>query len=175
LARSGTAGLQEGVMGGRYLVCKTGERLVAVLLSEVEAVLPMPRLARGPSVPPPIVGFARRAGGLLPVLDLALLLGEGAHQPRLTDHLVVPSGQRYGLLVTRAEDIMEDAEGLAGDIPVPAAHSLNGCVAALLQWQGEPVHLLALERVVSAGELGQVASLTRAAAERAAAWGEVLP
>jgi len=55
----------------RYVVCRAGGSLYAVLLEEAREILPLPRLTRLPGAPGFIPGLANVRGTIVTVVDLA--------------------------------------------------------------------------------------------------------
>jgi len=142
---------------------------------QVREVLPLPSLWRREGMPPHVAGFFRLGDAVLPVLDLAHLLGlreagavDGAEEGGLYRHLLLlASGP--ALLVDRALDLAAGGEAL--DDPAPPDWQ-NGCMTARLLLGGEPVALLDSSRLLDAHEAARLAALTADAERRARGWGE---
>ncbi|MBO1079362.1 chemotaxis protein CheW [Roseomonas haemaphysalidis] len=154
------------------LLALAGMRL-ALPRGAVRELLPLPRLARPPGLPPVVAGFAGLGGALLPVLHATRLLGLRAAAPEddqadgLYRHIVVLE-EGFGLLVDRALDLLALPAGSLQ--PVDPAHTLNGCVAATLPTAQGPAHLLDPARLLLAREREALAGLAEAAQHRARGW-----
>lgn len=139
----------------------------------VRVLLPLPRLARPPSLPAPLEGFLNLAGAAVAVIALARLFGlaETAVDP-IYRHLVLVSGpaspRPIALLVDRALDLLTVSPGDL--LPADPADSLAGCVEARIEAPGGPIHVLSLDRLLLAEERTRLAALTAAAQERLESW-----
>lgn len=76
---------------------------------DIAGVVPAVPLRPVPGAPPEVAGLLRRAGALVPVLDLGVLAGDGSCADRLgTRILLVRRGG--GLVGLRAERVLESVE-----------------------------------------------------------------
>lgn len=150
-----------------YLLLDVAGTACALPRVAVSEILPLPDLFRPPSAGAWLSGFLDLGGAVVPVIDLAQLLGlRGAPvEPDLHAHLVLMAGRDLAYCVARATDIVA-AEAVS---PVDGAHSLNGCVAGEIRLGERLVHLLDPERLLGAEERIRVEAAARAAAARLAA------
>lgn len=165
-------------MGGQDEVLATlvtfqcGDALCAFQREQVVRLLAVPALSTPPGMPPALKGFANIAGGAVPVIDTARLLG--LNYDRNADPLyrhvliVLADGAPLGLLVDRVLDVQ--SVDLAALTPANADAVLNDCVLGELNAAGESIHLLDAERVLLAHERKRIADLRLAAQERIAQW-----
>lgn len=135
--------------------------------------LALPALSTPPAMPPALKGFANIAGGAVPVIDTARLLGLGydADIDPLYRHLliVLADGAPLGLLVDRVLDVRgADLNELSATKPDTI---LNDCVIGDLTIKEGVVHVLDAERVLLAHERDRVADLRAAEQQRLAQWG----
>ncbi len=148
--------------------------LLALPRGAVRELLPLPRLARPPGLPPVVAGFADLGAAPLPVLHAALLLGlpdappnDAPPEDPLYHHLVVLR-DGFALLVDRVLDLLPLPAG--GRRPVDPALTLNGCVCATLPTPRGPAHLLDPARLLDAREREALAGLAELARLRAGRW-----
>ncbi len=137
--------------------------------SAVAEILPLPDLFRPPACGAWLAGFLDLGGSVLPVVDLAQILGlrAGLSEPGPHAHLVRMAGEAVVYQVERATDLVAvEADSLRAVAP---GHSLNGCVAAEIRREGGLVHVLDPARLLSAEERIRVAEAARAARARLAA------
>ena len=151
------------------LLAVIGDRRIALRSDEVAAVLPLPRLQRPPSTPPPVLGFADVGGQAIAVIAPLVLLGEAPPPtPDLYSHLILLAGDvGIALLVDRVIDhlsLPKDAMRA-----VAPAETANGCIVALFGDGDEATHLLAADRLLIEAERRRIATLVAALAERRAA------
>ena len=153
-----------------------GDHHCALRSTQVREVLPLPRLSRAPTLPPPLDGFVNLAGEPVAVLDLQQLLGLAPPSTPAEDglyaHLLLLNdavqAEAVALRVTRAMDVVTlRAESLR---PMDDASTLNGCVEAAFEHAGRFVHLLAAGRLLLAQERQVLDELRDAAARRLRAW-----
>jgi purine-binding chemotaxis protein CheW len=154
-------------------VCGTS---CALRRDAVRELLPLPRLWRPPGTPRPVAGFFNLGGTAVPVLRLDVLFGlptrKSTPQDDLYRHLILipETAERplTALLVDRVEDLT--VAGPAQLSPVPEEDTLNGCVEAEVDLDGDLVHLLSLERILFAEERQALAELGRQAQSRLGEW-----
>ncbi len=154
------------------MVFSVADRLCALRRDAVRELLPLPRLSRPPTLPPPLAGFVNLAGEPVPVLALGRLLGlEEAQPPGLYDHLILlrEEAAPAALLVRRVLDLTTPPAGAVR--PVADAATLNGCVEAEFDWGGRLVHLLSPTGLLLEQERRALLDLTDAARRRLMAWG----
>lgn len=154
-------------MPDAHLLLDVAGTACALPRTAVDEILPLPDLFRPPSAGAWLSGFLDLGGAVVPVIDLAQLLGLRADpvEPDLHAHLVLMAGGELAYCVDRAADIV------AGEAvsPVDAVHSLNGCVAGEIRLGERLVHVLDPARLLRAEERIRVAAATRAAVARLAA------
>ena len=98
-------GQQENA-GQPYLVLGAGSHRLAMPLGSVESVTLPQRLASIPDAPHWLVGMVNLRGTAVPVIDLALRLGEGTGGPGRRLVLSRRDGDAVGLLVDRVEGLI---------------------------------------------------------------------
>jgi len=144
----------------------------ALARAAVSEVLPLPDLHSPPMAGGPLAGFLDLGGAPVAVIDLARLLGlpmrDGAQADDPYRHLVLAAGEAIAFLVDRVDDLVVVAD--AEIRPVAEARTLNGCVTAEIGLRDRMVHLLDPARLLAAEERQRLDDLTRAAAERLAAF-----
>lgn len=152
------------------LIRISGQTL-AILQQEVTEILPLPRLAALPEMPPVVLGAFHLGGALVLVVRLASLLGlsRPAEGNPLYHHLLLlpeqPGRARLALLVDRATDIV------AGDPTVlPAGESFNDCIDGDIRLDGTLVPLLTTDRLLTAYEAVRLTAFAARAAARDAAF-----
>ena len=152
-----------------YLLLDVTGTVCALPREAASEILPLPDLQRPPADGGWLLGFANVAGQLIPVLDLARLLGlrAQAFDAGLYAHLVLTRDRSQAWFVDRVVDL--------ATVPVEAhrdadpATSLNGCVEAAVAVGDSLIPVLAPDRLLTASERGRIDAQTRAAAERLAA------
>jgi purine-binding chemotaxis protein CheW len=162
----------DGAATEHYLLLALAGLRLALPREALRALLPLPRLARPPGLPPVVAGFADLGAAPLPVLHADRLLGLDTVAPEedrdgLYRHIVVLDGP-VGLLVDRALDLLALPAGSRR--PVDPSRTLHGCVAATLPTPRGPAHLLDPARLLLARERAELEQLAEAARQRAAGW-----
>ncbi|MEZ0168333.1 chemotaxis protein CheW [Microvirga sp. TS319] len=148
----------------------------ALRSTSVRELLPVPRLWCPPALPRPVAGFFNLGGAAVPVIRLDVLLRLRAEptssETNLYRHLIMLDGLSVSgpaaLLVDRVRDVA-DIHG-AQVSPVPPESSLNGCVEAEIDHQGQLLHLLSLERLLFAEEKLALDELSSHARTRLGEW-----
>ncbi len=162
----------------RVLVFTLAGHRMALPADAVRECLALPRLRRRPGLPAAVAGFFSFGKTILPVLDLARLLGLRAGPPPqgeddLYRHLLRLGGGLGGglggvtLLVDRAVGFAEAAPAPDDPAPDPWQH---GCVSRRVLVQDEPVMLLDPERILRRDERARLDALGLAERIRAEAW-----
>ena len=103
------------------LAFRAADMRFALALANVVQVLPDTRPRPVPLAPASVIGLIRYAGGLIPVLDLGLLLGHQAVAMRRSTRLIVlqiaqPTPLRFAIRAEEVLDLIEigpTAQGLA--------------------------------------------------------------
>ncbi|MCE4223823.1 chemotaxis protein CheW [Methylobacterium sp. C25] len=146
-----------------YLVFDLAGTPCALHRESVREILPLPHLHAPPATGGPLSGFLNLGGVPLPVLDLAQLLGQRDHPapPNPYRHVLLAADGGLALLVDRVTDVVESQSNAVAD-----THTLNGCVEAEIAFGGRLVHVLSMERILTAEERDRIEALTRRAAER---------
>jgi purine-binding chemotaxis protein CheW len=150
-----------------FLLLDVAGTACALPRTAVGEILPLPDLFRPPAAGAWLSGFLDLGGRVVPVIDLAQLLGlrPGPVEAGLHAHLVLVAGRDLAYQVERAADIV----AVEASSPVDPDHSLNGCVAGEIRLGGRLVHVLDPARLLGAEERIRVEAATRAAAARLAA------
>ena len=149
---------------------------LAMRQREVTEILPSPRLAAVPEMPPIVLGAFHLGGELVLVLRMAALLG--LSQPAVGDplyhHLLLlqeqPRRPRFALMVDRATDIV-----MAEPRVLPAGETFNDCVGADIRIDGALVPLVTADRLLTVHERERMAAFAARAATRGAAFAEPDP
>lgn len=137
--------IQSGLHG--LVAFRLGERGFALPVDDVAEVVPIARLGRPPQMPAAVEGILNLAGQAVPVLRLDRLLGLAEGHYGLSASILVMRGRRtLGLLVERVDRVLGAADLQV--LPVAAADSFNGCVAAELAQGGDLRHLLSWDRLL---------------------------
>lgn len=157
----------------RLLICRVGRDRLAFDASDIREVLPLIPLWRPPTLPPPLVGFVRLDGEVVPVLAPGVLFGQTSTPENidLFAHLLRPhgvGGRMPCLLVDRCEEMIS-VEGIAVRAIEPGA-SHNGVVVGEVPLADGVAHLLSLERLLDEGERVRMEALTEEAQRRAREW-----
>lgn len=150
-----------------YLILDVAGVAFAMRRASVSEVLPLPNL-HPPTLPDTwLAGFLNLGGITVPVIDLARLLALPASPSRTGDpyrHLILTADRGTAFLVDRASDLVAiDPESVR---PLAQDASLNGCVVAEIAQGERLVHVLAMDRLLSAEESRRVAALTDATSRR---------
>ncbi|GLS42180.1 chemotaxis protein CheW [Methylobacterium brachythecii] len=146
-----------------HLVLDVAGTPCALRRETVREILPLPHLHAPPATGGPLAGFLNLGGAPLPVLDLAQLLGRRDYPapPNPYRHVLLAADGSLALLVDRVTDVVEAQSSAVAD-----TQTLNGCVEAEIALGGRLVHVLSMERILTAEERDRVAALARRAAER---------
>lgn len=154
------------------VIFRCGDAVCAFQREQVVRSLALPALSTPPAMPPALRGFANIAGGAVPVVDTARLLGlrYDADTDPVYRHvlIVLANGAPLGLLVDRVLDVRNAA--LDALTPAKADTVLNDCVVGDLIEDGELIHVLDAERVLLAHERARIADLRDAEQARLAQW-----
>jgi purine-binding chemotaxis protein CheW len=158
----------------QVLSFSVGGTLCALRRSEVRELLPVPSLWKPPVTPRALAGFFNLAGQAVPVIRLGALFGipfEG-DKPDIYNHLMlierVAGGTPGALLVDRVRDILDISRESVSS--VAEAETLNGCVEAEIRTSEGFIHLLSLQRILTAHERESLAELGRQAQDRLSEW-----
>lgn len=105
-------------MSGPYLLVDVGEERYALPVEDVLEVAYAPDPSPLPGAPAAVLGLQNVRGGVMPLLDLGLLLGGAASQPRAAMVIVEHEGRSAALSVDAFVDVASLEEQL--DRPEPA-------------------------------------------------------
>lgn len=146
-------------------------RNCAVPAACVREVVHFAELAYPPGMPPVLEGFLNYAGEALPVVRLARLFDLIGKAPGLYAPMLVlrPAHGAIVLLVDAVRSVTTVPDSALQ--PVSDSSAFNGCLRAELSLRGEPVHLLALDRLLLEQERRRMAELRGMVEERLAALG----
>lgn len=123
-------------------------RLFALPLGVVREVALFCALERPPSCPPVLEGLLNLGGEAVPVLRLDRLLKLAEMTPGVGSRLLLARDPK-GLIALLVDEVLGMEEPEANQIlPVAAADTFNGCIAAQLQRGTETFSLLNLERLL---------------------------
>jgi purine-binding chemotaxis protein CheW len=117
-----------------------------VSVERVHEVVRLDAVTRVPAAPPHVRGLTTHRGRMIPVLDLSMMLGARAPTHGAQARLVtVSAGARLvGLLVDRTAAVVSVPGPAAGpEGPRPA-----GLVTRTAEWQGRPVQVLDVDRLL---------------------------
>ncbi len=137
----------------KVLIFEMANKALALPLDAVREILPLPVLSRPPQVPSLIEGFFNLRGRATAVLRLDRLLGlagsgAGVYAPLLLLKEKAVSGETGPLALLADRVLGIQTLALSTVLPVAAADSLNGCIAAELAAALPPAHLLSLDRLL---------------------------
>ena len=134
------------------LACFTiGDSTYALEVECVREIVRMAKIAPLPNAPDLIEGVIDLRGNLIPVLDLARVLGrgEGLSDSRARVAVLDFSGLVFGLWVDSATQILTLDASRLEDVPDLATHAGYDAVSSMVRREGEtPVMVLSLESVV---------------------------
>ena len=159
-------------MSEQVLVFMLAGQRFALATREARECLPLPRLWRRPGTPAHVAGFFSLGGTVLPVLDLAHLLG--LRDGGATLLLEADGLYRHLIRLDRVALLVDRVIALAVAVPAPpdprADDWQHGCVAGRLLLDGEPVALLDAGRLLLEDERALLDRLADAARQRAEDW-----
>jgi purine-binding chemotaxis protein CheW len=121
-------------------------------LEAVREIVPMATLSTPPGLPSGLAGFLDLRGTAVPIVRLDRLFDLPDQQPGLHTPMIVLRGVLgpIGVLVGSVRGIVQaPAERL---LDLPPDGTFRGCATALLQIDGEPIHLLSPARLLEANE-----------------------
>lgn len=96
----------------RYLTFRVGGQRYGLQLDEVAELMPMLMLSELPGAAPSLVGLMAMSDGVVPVIDLRLVLGAARPEYRLDTPIITvrTAHGKVGLLVDDAETVESAAE-----------------------------------------------------------------
>jgi purine-binding chemotaxis protein CheW len=155
-------------MAASVLILSVGETQLALPLTEVAEILPMPSLSLSAALSPILDGTFLLGGRTTPVIDLAALLDlaasadSGAH--RLHDHLILPrASEDLAGGALRVRRVLRVAEGY---VKPSDSESFNGCVSGEFLCGAEVVPLLSLARLLTGLERARIAGFAAMSSRR---------
>jgi purine-binding chemotaxis protein CheW len=134
-------------------------------LDAVREIVPMATLSAPPGLPSALAGFLDLRGTAIPIVRLDRLFDLPEQRPGLHTPLIVLRGVLgpIGILVDSVRGIVQaPAVRLLG---LPPDATFQGCATAVLQIDGEPIHLLSPTALLAANEdrlLADYGALSRA-------------
>ena len=135
------------------LACRTDRETVALLLRDVEEVLPMCRTTPVPDAPKWLIGLLNVSGEMVPVLDLNARIAGVPHPPSVDDFIVLcrVGEERVGLIVTEVLGVYEKQRG---DLqPVTDRITASRHLLGVSEIEGRPLLLLSLTQIFSTAEI----------------------
>ena len=134
----------------RYLKFEISGMTCAIPLSIAREVLPFAELMRPPKLPEIVEGFLKLGAESLTVLRLDRMLSLNVRNPSIDSHLLLLRSKPVPLilLVDRVLDVISVQE--ADLLPLLDYQSMNGCVTAQINWSGEIIQVLAIDRLTVA-------------------------
>ncbi len=159
-------------MADAVLVFRLSGHAFALPAPRVRECLPLPSLRDRPGLPAHVAGFLELGGEVLPVIDLARLLG----LRRQGDGPALEAGglYRHLLLVDDVALLVDRATGLAPALPAPPEADADpwqhGCVSRRVLADGETAALLDPDRLLRQDERDRLRTLTEAARQRELGW-----
>ncbi len=123
-------------------------QLFGINVFKVQEVIPRPTLTWLPSAHPSICGVAEIRGRVIPVLDLAGVVGGQPTPPDAAAHMIVAEFNRtvQGFLVRSVERIIH--LDVASVQPPPAGDS-HGYLTAITRQNGELIEIVDVEKVLA--------------------------
>lgn len=135
-----------------HLACFTvGEVSYAIEVECVREIVRMTEITPLPNAPDLIEGVVDLRGSLIPVLDLARVLGcgTGTTDERARVAVVDYGGLVFGLWVDSATQVMTLDAGRLEDVPDLATHAGYDAVCSMVRREGDsPVMVLSLDSVI---------------------------
>lgn len=162
--------VEESRSGARFVCATAGSHRVAFVIDEVQEVLAPRAVTRLFHAPGALLGVINLRGDILPVVELAQLLGEPAQRGLLHDpqaRLVVvraklqPTGAAarvapLALLVAHLDPLREAEQGAIRPIPAGVPEIASRLGAGVVDAGGRPVLVLDAGRIVATDELASM-------------------
>jgi purine-binding chemotaxis protein CheW len=126
-------------------------------LEAVREIVPMATLSTPPGLPSGLAGFLDLRGTAVPIVRLDRLFDLREQQPGLHTPMIVLRGilGPIGVLVGSVRGIVKTPAGRLLDLPPDG--TFQGCATAVLQIDGEPIHLLSPSALLGANEVSLLA------------------
>jgi purine-binding chemotaxis protein CheW len=121
-------------------------------LEAVREIVPMATLSTPPGLPSGLAGFLDLRGTAVPIVRLDRLFNLREQQPGLHTPMIVLRGTLgpVGVLVGSVRGIVKAPTARLLDLPPDG--TFQGCATAVLQIDGEPIHLLSPASLLAANE-----------------------
>jgi purine-binding chemotaxis protein CheW len=121
-------------------------------LEAVREIVPMATLSTPPGMPSGLAGFLDLRGTAVPIVRLDRLFDLAEQQAGLHTPMIVLRGipGPIGILVGSVRGIVKAPAARLLDLPPDG--SFQGCATAVLQIDGEPIHLLSPAALLEANE-----------------------
>ena len=121
-------------------------------LESVREIVPMATLSAPPGLPSGLAGFLDLRGIAIPIVRLDRLFDLPEQQPGLHTPMIVLGGASgpIGILVGSVRGIAPASASRFLDIPEDG--TFRGCVKAVLQLDGDRIHVLSPAALLEAGE-----------------------
>jgi purine-binding chemotaxis protein CheW len=136
-----------------YLIFRMRHGLYAVEARAVREVFLLPELTPLAQGPRCVAGVLNLRGGIVPVMDLGLRLGEGSQRRHLTDAVIVLEGRERpaGILVNEVRDVREirDEDTEAAPVFSQAGGEASALGGRVAKAEGELITLLEVETLLS--------------------------
>jgi purine-binding chemotaxis protein CheW len=142
----------KSMTGQNLLIFRSSGMDCAFPLEEVREIVPMATLSAPPGLPSGLAGFLDLRGTAIPIIRLDRLFGLADEPPGLHTPMIVLRGVRgpIGILVGSVRGIVQAPSARLLDLPLDG--TFQGCATAVLQIDGEPIHLLSSATLLEANE-----------------------
>ena len=90
----------------RFVSFWFGDSLVGIDILEIREIVPAGRVAPVPQAPHFVMGLINLRGQILPVLDIAALLGLTETRPGRENHIIIFKHREVGFMVDRIGDVV---------------------------------------------------------------------
>jgi purine-binding chemotaxis protein CheW len=134
------------------LLFQTSGLNCAFPICEVREIVPMARLSAPPGLPSGLAGFLDLRGTATPIIRMDKLFDLAEQKPGLHTPMIILRGREcpMGLLVNSVRGIVP--AGTEAALDLPEERTFQGCATAVLQVDGDPVHLLSAVALLEANE-----------------------
>ncbi len=151
--------------GQNLLIFRSSGMNCAFPLEAVREIVPMATLSAPPGLPSGLAGFLDLRGTAVPIIRLDRLFNLADQTPGLHTPMIVLRGVRgpIGILVGSVRGILQAPSARLLDLPLDG--TFQGCATAMLQIDGEPIHLLSPATLLEANEgrlLAQYSAMSQA-------------
>ncbi len=155
-------------LGARCIAVQVRGGLYGVRMEDVQEVIALSPLTRVFHAPPAMAGVTSLRGEILPVLDLAILLGAGEATPRTSVEarvVVVREAtglkRRAGLLIDELRGIRDLPEDGLDPVPTTVSSSAGEIVVGVVP-ESPPCSMLSVSKIFASSELAGLAQSSRA-------------